>query len=242
MLLNLKHWFPSQRRTRRGAASPPVILEQRTLLAATFSVVGTEFRVAGTAGNDDIKVGVNPAGNFVIVEPSGTVDTMLSAAGITLVELRGLDGNDTLTLNASLGTIPGEVLGDDGDDIIRAHNSASTGNILRGGPDNDIVLGSDFDDKILGDQGNDQLNGNGGVDDIFGGTEDDAINGGAGNDRLFGGLGADVLRGDAGDDKLYANNAANDNDFVRDRLFGGAGTDLLVGFPGLGATDDQLFA
>ena len=247
MLQNLKNWLPSQRRTRRGAVSHTSTLEQRTLLAATFSVVGgTTLEVNGTALDDNIAVGINPAGNFEIVEAGVATDTGVANDGsITLVELRGLVGADVLTLNASLGTVPGEVSGDVGEDIVRAHNApvSPAQNILRGGPDNDKILGSNSADKILGDGGNDQLNGRGGDDSIFGGTENDAINGGTGNDKLFGGLGADVLRGDSGDDKLYANNAANDDDFERDRLFGGGDAgDQFFSHPGVLATEDQFFA
>ncbi len=55
----------------------------------------------------------------------------------------------------------------------------------------EIVNGSNFADKLLGDGGDNVLNGGGG---------NDFLSGGDGNDTLYGGAGADKLVGGAGDD------------------------------------------
>ena len=59
--------------------------------------------------------------------------------------------------------------------------------------DNDVVVGSDGDDKIKG---------LGGVDSLSGGNGDDKLIGGGGGDSLDGGSGNDVLKGGGGDGSL----------------------------------------
>ncbi|MGL5192456.1 MAG: calcium-binding protein, partial [Chroococcales cyanobacterium] len=76
-------------------------------------------------------------------------------------------------------------------------------NFLRGGMDDDTIVGAD---------GNDTINGNQGNDIIFGGSGQNLLRGGKGDDSLYGGSGDDVLIGDFGTDVLT----------------GGAGADLFV--------------
>ncbi|MBE9039709.1 hypothetical protein IQ235_02725 [Oscillatoriales cyanobacterium LEGE 11467] len=110
------------------------------------------------------------------------------------------------------------------------------------------VVGSGFDDEIIGDTsantisvgaGNDSVDGGWGNDTILGSDgddllkgrrHDDFIEGESGNDRLVGQGGDDVLLGGDGDDKLWGE--AGD-----DTLSGGAGDDFLLGWKG----DDLVF-
>ncbi len=73
------------------------------------------------------------------------------------------------------------------------------------------VMGSAFDDTLIGNSqsnrlfgliGNDTLIGGSGNDILFGGAGNDSLNGGAGIDWLLGGSGADSLTGGLGDDLL----------------------------------------
>lgn len=75
------------------------------------------------------------------------------------------------------------------------------------------VRGSEFGDKITGNDGRNELEGLGG---------NDVLNGLGGNDTLLGGAGNDVLNGGAGNDTLKGGGG-------RDKLIGGAGDDLLSG-------------
>jgi len=136
--------------------------------------------------------------------------------------------------DASLGTptITGTA-GDDafisgtpGDDVIDA----------QGG--NDLVVGFDGADGVLGGAGDDQIFTLGGDDIVLGGAGNDMIIGGEGADELYGQGDNDTLVGEGGDDVL--NGGAGDDgvfgDAGNDTLFGGTGADTLGG----GADDDVL--
>lgn len=102
----------------------------------------------------------------------------------------------------------------------------------RGG--NDLVAGGDGDDHINGGDGDDHLFGGAGDDVIFGGRGDDIIHGGDGDDRLFGDEGNDTIHGEAGDDVLFGGDG---DDLLLggegdDKLDGGAGNDVLLGDAG----------
>jgi Ca2+-binding RTX toxin-like protein len=125
------------------------------------------------------------------------------------------------------------------------------------GDDNDLIVGSPYDDDIFGGgghdlidalsgndhveggDGNDHINGGEGDDVLVGDLGDDVIFGGNGNDLIFGGAGDDRLFGDDGDDTIFGEEG---NDYLtgdagNDRLDGGDGNDVLHGEDG----DDRLF-
>jgi Ca2+-binding RTX toxin-like protein len=75
------------------------------------------------------------------------------------------------------------------------------------------IVGSQWFDSLLGDDGANMISGGGGWDYILGRGGDDTLLGGADNDTLDGGIGNDSIDGGTGNDFMY----------------GGAGDDLLVG-------------
>jgi hypothetical protein len=82
----------------------------------------------------------------------------------------------------------------DGNDRFRAPGvwSAPVSGIaftVHGGPGDDAIYGSQYNDLLYGDEGNDTVDGRPG---------DDVIYGGAGNDNLQGGDGNDAIDGDPG--------------------------------------------
>lgn len=104
----------------------------------------------------------------------------------------------------------------------------------------DMLVGSDCADRILGLGGDDVVDARGGNDIVVTGAGDDHIVGGAGNDQIdagagndivFGGAGNDVIRGGAGNDSLHG----GDGD---DIIYGGAGNDVITG----GAGNDVIDA
>ena len=106
--------------------------------------------------------------------------------------------------------------------------------VLALGDDDDLVVGSPFDDDIFGFggediidalAGNDHVDGGDGNDHINGGDGDDVLIGGLGNDVIFGGNGNDLIRGGEGDDRLFGE--AGD-----DTVFGDAGDDHIEGGDG----------
>lgn len=80
------------------------------------------------------------------------------------------------------------------------------------------VIGTPYDDVLLGDSLNNRLYGLSGDDTLRGEDGDDILFGGAGIDQLFGGSGRDWLLGGSG----------------ADALLGGSGDDLLIGDLGIG--------
>ena len=63
------------------------------------------------------------------------------------------------------------------------------------------VIGSDFADKLTGDENNNVLEGGDGFDTLSGGAGEDTLKGGDGRDVMIGGAGADVLIGGSGVDE-----------------------------------------
>lgn len=86
------------------------------------------------------------------------------------------------------------------------------------------VLGTTYDDTMLGDFEANKLLGADGDDDLDGNNGNDTIYGGEGNDTLTAGDGDDQLFGEAGDDKFHDDWGGNDT------FDGGSGIDSLF-FP-----------
>ena len=106
--------------------------------------------------------------------------------------------------------------------------------LIRGGLNNDILVGNDGADTIYGGDGTDLIRGGAGNDFLYGENGSDTVDGGTGNDRLFGGTGNDFLNGDEGNDTLFGG-LGNDRLFGgtgNDKLFGDAGNDTLIGGTG----------
>ena len=72
---------------------------------------------------------------------------------------------------------------------------------IRGGDQQDAIIGSPGADVLSGGGGPDTIDGRGGADRLTGGDGDDRLMGGADADTLDGRAGADVLDGGAGTDR-----------------------------------------
>lgn len=128
---------------------------------------------------------------------------------------------------------------------------------ISGDPLNNVLVGTQGSDLMMGLAGADRIDGHGGNDAIYGGHSHDTIRGGAGDDyidggryhdRLFGddgndtikgGTGVDIIYGGAGVDLLKGGEDADrlDGGTEADILYGETGNDILRG----GSDDDQLF-
>ncbi|GMG81427.1 hypothetical protein LNKW23_06400 [Paralimibaculum aggregatum] len=87
---------------------------------------------------------------------------------------------------------------------------------------NDTIEGLDGNDTLAGKDGHDDVYGDDGHDIVTGGRGRDWLDGGRGNDRVGGGDGADTLWGGPGDDLIGGDNEP-------DNLYGNSGRDTLVG-------------
>jgi hypothetical protein len=66
----------------------------------------------------------------------------------------------------------------------------------------DVLFGTDRNDKIKGGAGDDYIRGGAGNDRLFGNEGKDALIGGTGKDSLYGGAGDDILTGGKGKDRF----------------------------------------
>jgi Ca2+-binding RTX toxin-like protein len=174
----------------QAAAAPTGITAVYMAPVGVLSVIGTSLA-------DVITVSRDAAGNILV--NGGAVPVQgprATVANTSLIELFGLAGNDTLTLNEANGALPSALLfGGDGDDT------------LTGGSGNDQLFGQAGNDTLLGKGGNDLLFGGAGNDVLVGGTGDDQVSGEAGNDRIIWnpGDGTDLNEGGDGVDTVEVN-------------------------------------
>jgi Ca2+-binding RTX toxin-like protein len=137
--------------------------------------------ITGDSLANTIAVSRNAAGQLLVnggaVAIKGGTATVANTAQI---QVFGLGGNDTITLDETNGALP-------------------RGN-LYGGAGNDTITGGSAADMIFGEAGNDALLGKGGFDFLFGGTENDVLTGGDADDQVFGQAGDDRMIWNPGDD------------------------------------------
>ncbi len=179
-------------------------------------------------GEGPVDLGEAAAALFDGVEGIETPEVGQARAGTALDDtlsavngqawLDGRDGNDTLR-----GSAEDDYLrGGSGADILRGGQGSDTvlyddaesgiyvdleqgggrGSTAEGDTYEGIenVLGSSYDDVLIGDANANRLDGSAGNDVLLGGAGDDTLIGGEGNDALVGGEGADHLVGGAGID------------------------------------------
>jgi hypothetical protein len=143
---------------------------------------------AGTAGDDTLTGTIGPD---VLCGLDGN-DTLIGLDGDDL--LIGGPGNDTIRGGPGRDTVsyleaPGPVTVSVAD--LEATGAAGTDRLAS----IENVLGSAFDDRIIGDGDRNELFGNGGSDHISGRGGNDLVDGGDGADRLGGGPGNDQVIG-----------------------------------------------
>ena len=121
--------------------------------AVTSSFSAGTLTVFGDNLNNTITISRNAAGTILVnggaVAVTGGTPTV---ANTTVIQVFGLGGNDTITLNEANGALP------------RAN--------LFGGAGNDTLTGGSGNDQLFGQGGNDTLLGKGGNDFLFGGERE----------------------------------------------------------------------
>jgi hypothetical protein len=181
-------------------------------------------RVLGDQGNDTIRGGAGgdvleggdgndrvfgDAGNDTLVGGGGD-DVLTGGTGAD--KLRGSVGADTLRADENDVALDGGV-GRDLGDFSLAGTAISVDLAVGGGAPRDgrsggfsvvwieDLIGSRFDDQLVGDGKANQIRGGRGVDTIRGGRGADTIRGGDGNDLLFGDEDSDTVDGNEGNDR-----------------------------------------
>ena len=195
------------------------------VLASIEALGGSAFAdsLTGDAGANTLW---GRGGNDVLTSGAGA-DSLYGEAGADT--LQGGDGDDLLiggggadALNGGAGTDTANYA-EAGAAVTLSLASGGTGGVAAGDTFIGVedVLGSAFNDTIIGDAGANTLRGLAGIDRLYGGAGGDIITGDAGNDSLYGEAGADRLNGGDGDDYLTGGAGA-------DALVGGNGTDIAL--------------
>jgi len=172
-------------------------------------------------------------------------DTLDGGDGVDLITFSAFDAGVMVNLGAGTGP-NGTVLSNIEDVVGSAFND-----ILLGSEEDNLIKGGKGDDRIYGLDGDDEIIGGAGNDTIHAGSGDDVVVGGGGDDNITGRLGADLLTGGKGDDTfVYLNPVDGEFDSgldkgTRDVITDfGKGNDLLD-FSGMDANpsteDDDAF-
>jgi Ca2+-binding RTX toxin-like protein len=206
----------------------------------TFNESGGLLTIVGTTADDDITV-LNDAGTIMIIANGLIVSTGMAAASITRVTCSGLNGDDTLTMDVSLGSaLPGTLLGGDGNDTL---NGGLSRDILEGGAGNDTLNGGSSHDVYVFDTDT-QLDADS-IIDIAGidwltfaeSTNDVTVNLGLTTAQIINanltltlnsGTSIEKITGGSGNDTLTGNTLGNtlDGRGGSDLLDGGSGNDI----------------
>jgi len=188
---------------------------------------------------DDVIIGANYADGSDIISGGAGNDILNGRAGDDALD--GGTGMDTASYTGSGSAV-----------IVNLAAGTGTGGDAQGDTLSDIenLIGTDFDDTLIGDGGANTLNGGDGDDyllDLSGG--DDILNGGDGNDQLQGSGGADSYFGGEGTDEVrYSNSGAavtvdlsmGDTFDSIENLVGSQFDDILAGDDGINRLEGFL--
>ena len=220
----------------------------------TFAIAGNKLNVTGSDENDTITV-LNDAGLIKINANGVIIDTTALAASVQAVTISGMGGDDTLTLDASLGTLLlGTLLGGNGNDTLISGLGNDT---LDGGADIDTASYTQATvgvrvnlslatiqttvgagkDKLLGFE---NLTGSNWNDSLTGDSQNNVLAGGNGNDTLVGGAGRDSFYGDGGNDSFAIDSTDSGVGNLAGVVRGGEGIDTVTIAAGSGAVQLNL--
>lgn len=181
-----------------GAATGDTYVSIESVVGSDYADIltgdGSVNVLAGGAGDDVLSA---MAGDDVLIGGAGS-DVLDGGAGVDVADYSGATQGVALDLlNGGMVVTPAgeDYAGSDaaGDSFIDIEN----------------VIGSAYDDYLLGDSQANTLDGGAGNDVLEGREGDDVLTGGAGHDTLVGGVGSDTLIGGEGRDTVsYANAAA----------------------------------
>jgi len=142
-------------------------LENR-LVPTTVTLANSTLTVEGTNDANQIQLQVSDptkrSGGMVSVMDNGQTMGMFPLAQFKRIEVRGLGGDDNISVTGTVGVAT----------------------LIDGGEGNDSIIGGDTGAIILGRGGNDSLLGGAGRDLLIGGMGSDTVKGGGGDDIVIG--------------------------------------------------------
>ena len=175
-------------------------------ITASFASGAGLLAAVGDNHANTIAVSRDAAGNLLV--NGGAVHIVggkPTVANTRRIQVFGLDGGDTISLDETNGALPGAD--------------------LFGGGGNDTITGASGNDQLFGQGGDDTLLGKAGNDLLFGGAGNDTLIGGAGNDQVFGQSGDDQMIWNPGDGTdLFEGGDGNDTAVVN----GGNGAEVFT--------------
>ena len=166
-------------------------------MAKTYKGTKYSDRFFGTA-EDDSFFGFEGNDRFY---GSAGKDEYYGGSGIDTVDYRFSTSGVYVNLYSSVGKA-GDALGDTYDSIEHVIGTNYNDTLIGDNAAN-TLNGRNGDDRLYGGNGNDNLVGGNGVDRLYGGGHNDTLNGGNDNDYLYGGSGNDVLQGGRGADYIH---------------------------------------
>lgn len=145
------------------------------------------------------------AGNDQITIEAGAI----VGDGVGLDDIKGSDGDDTITNN---GSVDDDIFGDSGDDTIT--NNGTVGDDLAGGDDDDTITNNGtVKDDIWGNDGDDTITNSGTVEDgIYGLNGDDIVTLTGTQPEVSGTIDGGEGEEDEGGDTLNFNMSTSDQD------------------------------
>jgi Ca2+-binding RTX toxin-like protein len=184
--------------------------------AGLTASLGNPATNTGYASGDSYNSIENLVGSRFNDKLTGNDGDNVLEGGTGADQLNGGNGSDTASyFHASVGVTA---------DLSKSSNNKGE---ATGDTYNSIenLLGSQFDDRLVGNSlanvlqggaGKDTLLGNSGNDTLAGGLGNDSLSGDAGNDTLIGGPGADTLKGGAGLDTFFYLAGTEGGDRIQD--------------------------
>jgi hypothetical protein len=220
-----------------AAMSPEIpygVFNSGTILAG---VAGVVVELSGNVTNS----GLIQAGSFGVTFASG--DSFLSNTG-TIVAQTAVFGSYDRDILLNQGTIQGDILLSEGDDLYDGRTGTVT-DIVNLGKGDDVGHGGGGVETFIGGDGKDSLFGHGGDDSLVGGFGIDYLDGGEGADLMVGGEGDDsYVIDDANDVAMEASGGFEGTDLVRASISYALGTNLenlwLTGSANLNGTGNAL--
>ncbi|MBO1907862.1 hypothetical protein KHP60_20790 [Microvirga sp. 3-52] len=210
-----------------------------------YGVFNSGTIVAGVTGvyveasGDVTNSGLIQAGSFGVAFASG--DSFLSNTG-TIVAQTAVFGSYDRDILLNQGTIQGDILLNEGDDLYDGRTGTVT-DIVNLGKGDDVAYGGSGVETLVGGTGRDSLFGNGGDDSLIGGIGQDYLDGGAGIDQMAGGTDDDIYVVDDMDD-VVVEAIDEGTDLVRASISYALGTNLenlwLTGSANLNGTGNAL--
>ncbi|MGI1662217.1 beta strand repeat-containing protein [Palleronia sp. KMU-117] len=197
-----------------GHATGDVLIGIENFIGSNFDDVlrlgATGRDLVGNAGNDNL-IGNDLENDFI---GGAGADTLNGGGGLDLADYSGSDAGVTMS---AVGVITGGHA--TGDVLISIENfiGSAFNDVLRSGPENNLVLALAGDDQVFGGGGNDVLAGGDGNDTLWGEDGNDALEANAGIDALYGGSGDDSLNIESGIPigAVYDGGAGNDRLLVK---------------------------